>query len=112
MNFPIFLSNIDNLRIPKTHNKADVCWFGTPFICEEEGLKNDIVWYLERKKIQTRNYFAGNILLHEGYKFLDNYKNYPNANKVLDNVFFVGASPHYNKNVFEYIEEIVKKYKK
>ena len=58
----------------------------------------------EKNKIQTRNYFAGNILLHPGYKHLDDYSNYPNANKVLDRVFFIGASPHYNDEIFDYIQ--------
>lgn len=107
----IFLNNIPGLRIPKQLEKANTCWFGTPFICETEGLKHKLVQYLEDNKIQTRNYFAGNILQHPGYSFLDDYKNYPEANKVLDKVFFVGAAPHYTKEVFNYIEEVVKKFK-
>lgn len=106
----IFLNNIPGLRIPKQLEKADTCWFGTPFICETEGLKHRLVQYLEDNKIQTRNYFAGNILQHPGYSFLEDYKNYPEANKVLDKVFFVGCSPHYNENVFQYIEEVLKKF--
>jgi len=106
----IFTDNIPNVRVPKVLDKADPCWFGTPFICEEEGLKHRLVAYLEANKIQTRNYFAGNILLHPGYSFLDDYNNYPEANKVLDRVFFIGAAPHYNENVFNYIEEIIKKF--
>lgn len=107
----IFLNNIPNIRIPKVLDKAEPCWFGTPFICETEGLKTKLVKYLEENKIQTRNYFAGNILLHPGYSFLDDYKNYPEANKVLNKVFFVGAAPHYNENVFSYIEDVIKKFK-
>jgi len=107
----IFTNNIPNIRIPKVLSKAEPCWFGTPFICESDGLKAKLVQYLEDNKIQTRNYFAGNILLHPGYRFLDDYKNYPEANKVLNKVFFVGAAPHYNENVFSYIEEVIKKFK-
>ncbi len=107
----LFLKYIPNIRTPQILDKADPCWFGTPFICEEEGLKHKLVSFLEENKIQTRNYFAGNILLHPGYSFLDDYKNYPEANKVLDKVFFIGAAPHYNDNVFNYIEGVVKKYK-
>jgi CDP-6-deoxy-D-xylo-4-hexulose-3-dehydrase len=107
----IFIENIPGLRVPKILDKAEPCWFGTPFICEEEGLKHKLVAYLEENKIQTRNYFAGNILLHPGYSFLDDYKNYPEANKVLDKVFFIGAAPHYNENIFNYIEDILKKFK-
>jgi CDP-6-deoxy-D-xylo-4-hexulose-3-dehydrase len=107
----IFIDNIPNLRIPKTLGKADPCWFGTPFICEEEGLKHRLVNYLESNKIQTRNYFAGNILLHPGYSFLDDYKQYPEANKVLDKVFFIGAAPHYTKEVFDYINQVILNFK-
>lgn len=108
----IFTDNIEGVRVPTSLPKADACWFGTPFICEEEGLKHKLVQHLEQNKIQTRNYFAGNILLHPGYEFLDDYKKYPEANKVLDKVFFIGAAPHYTDDVFQYIEEVVKKFKK
>jgi CDP-6-deoxy-D-xylo-4-hexulose-3-dehydrase len=107
----IFTDNIPNLRSPSKLELADPCWFGTPFICDEDGLKHRLVAFLEENKIQTRNYFAGNILMHPGYTFLDDYKNYPEANKVLDKVFFIGAAPHYTEEVFAYIEEVVKKFK-
>ena len=107
----IFTDNISGLRAPIILDKADPCWFGTPFICDEPGLKHRLVEFLEENKIQTRNYFAGNILLHPGYSFLDDFRNYPEANKVLDKVFFIGAAPHYTDIVFDYIEEVVKKFK-
>ena len=106
----IFTSNIEGLRGVTSLDKADVSWFGTPFICEEEGLKHRLVQYLEDNKIQTRNYFAGNILLHPGYSFLDDSSKYPEANKVLDKVFFIGAAPHYTEPVFEYIQDVIKKF--
>jgi CDP-6-deoxy-D-xylo-4-hexulose-3-dehydrase len=107
----IFVDNISGLRAPSKLDKAEPCWFGTPFICDEPGLKHRLVTYLEENKIQTRNYFAGNILLHPGYSFLDDFKNYPEANKVLDKVFFIGAAPHYTDIVFDYIEEVIKRFK-
>jgi len=107
----IFVDNIPGLRAPSKLDKAEPCWFGTPFICDEPGLKHRLVEFLEENKIQTRNYFAGNILLHPGYSFLDDFKNYPEANKVLDKVFFIGAAPHYTDIVFDYIEEVIKKFK-
>jgi CDP-4-dehydro-6-deoxyglucose reductase, E1 len=97
---------IPNIHGVQTLNQADICWFGTPFICEESGLKHRLVVHLEKNLIQTRNYFTGNILMHPGYCFLDNYINYPESNKVLDKVFFIGASPHYNDEIFDYIREV------
>lgn len=94
-------------RTAKSHPNADVCWFGTPFICASKEHKRSLVDYLEKNKIQTRNYFAGNILLHPGFSRLDDYKKYPNANRVLDDVFFIGCSPHYTEGTLSYIQKIV-----
>jgi CDP-6-deoxy-D-xylo-4-hexulose-3-dehydrase len=106
----IFIDHIPGLRGVQSLPQSDVSWFGTPFICEEPGLKHKLVTYLEANKIQTRNYFAGNILMHPGYSFLDNYKDYPEANKVLDKVFFIGAAPHYTEPVFDYIKSVIEKF--
>ena len=48
--------------------------------------------------------------MHPGYSFLDDYKKYTEANKVLDKVFFIGASPHYDQRIFDYIEKVIKKF--
>jgi len=106
----IFLKNITNIKIPKELYLSETAWFGTPFICESKIQKQKLVGYLESCKIQTRNYFAGNILLHKGYNHLGNYINYPNANIIFDWVFFVGASPHYDYEVFKYIDKITKEF--
>jgi CDP-6-deoxy-D-xylo-4-hexulose-3-dehydrase len=104
----IILKYVDGIRGVKMLEKADTCWFGTPFVCDNKEIKDNLVSFLEENLIQTRNYFAGNILLHPGYRHLDDYKNYPQSNKVLDKVFFLGAAPHYNNDVFDYIEKIFK----
>jgi CDP-6-deoxy-D-xylo-4-hexulose-3-dehydrase len=104
----ILLKYVDNLKGVKTLEKSDPCWFGTPFICEDKVLKDKLVSFLESNKIQTRNYFAGNILMHPAYDHLDDMNKYPNANTVLDKVFFLGAAPHYDDVVFEYIESVFK----
>jgi CDP-6-deoxy-D-xylo-4-hexulose-3-dehydrase len=100
------VSRIPGVHGVKTFSNADVSWFGTPFICEEPGLKHRLVAHLEKHLIQTRNYFTGNILMHPGYAFQDDYLSYPEANKVLDKVFFIGAAPHYGDEIFDYIEKI------
>jgi CDP-4-dehydro-6-deoxyglucose reductase, E1 len=90
--------------------KADPSWFGVPIYCESQDVKEFLVQHFESNKIQTRNYFSGNILLHPGYKHLDNYKDYPNSNLALSNVFFLGCSPLYNEKVLAYIEDVCKKW--
>lgn len=86
---------------------AEPCWFGVPILCKNQGQKELLVSHFEFNRIQTRNYFGGNILFHPAYKHLDDYKKYPNANKTLDTVFFMGCSPSYNKEVLEYIKYVI-----
>jgi len=104
----ILLTYVEGLKGVKMLDKSDTCWFGTPFVCENKELKDKLVAFLEANKIQTRNYFAGNILMHPGYRHLDDFKKYPNANQVLDKVFFLGAAPHYDEVIFNYVENIFK----
>lgn len=92
--------------------KAETSWFGVPIICDSKETKNKLTHHLESNKIQTRNYFAGNILMHPGYSHLDYYKNYPNACKVLDLVFFVGCSPTITKEMIDYIGTITSSFQK
>jgi CDP-4-dehydro-6-deoxyglucose reductase, E1 len=104
----LITNNIKDIYIPVATWGAHVSWFGVPIICKDKQLKDKLVAHFEKNKIQTRNYFAGNILLHPAYKHLDNFRNYPFANQVLDRVFFIGTSPHYNTSVFNYIEKVLK----
>ena len=90
--------------------KSETSWFGVPIICDSKETKNNLTKHLESNKIQTRNYFAGNILMHPGYSHLDYYKNYPNACKVLDLVFFVGCSPTITQPMIDYIGDITNKF--
>jgi CDP-6-deoxy-D-xylo-4-hexulose-3-dehydrase len=102
----IITSFIDDVRVIQPLLLSDPSWFGVPILCETQELKESLVAYLEENKIQTRNYFSGNILMHPGYAHLDDYKNYPNANKALSHVFFIGCSPLYNKDIISYIRKV------
>ena len=103
--------NIPGARVISATENSDPSWFGVPIFCDSQQLKENLVKYFEDNKIQTRNYFSGNILLHPGYKHLDDYRKYPNSNLALSNVFFVGCSPLYNDKILNYIEGVCKRWK-
>ena len=124
------LTKVDDIHQKRRHNKerlqaifetlpfcrviderpdAETSWFGVPIVFEYD--KPGLVKFLESHKIQTRNYFAGNILMHPAYKHLEPASNYPNACKVLDNVFFVGCSPVITDEMIDYIGEVVEEYR-
>jgi CDP-6-deoxy-D-xylo-4-hexulose-3-dehydrase len=106
----LFEQYIPGVRVATAHFEADPSWFGVPLITDTPELKEKLQAFCEKNRIQTRNYFAGNILLHPGYKHLDNAADYPNANKALSNVFFVGCPPHYGEDVFAYYESVMQKW--
>ena len=101
---------IPGVRVINEREGAETSWFGVPIVCEDKNLKRSLVSYLEKNKIQTRNYFAGNILLHPGYSHLDEATKYPEANQVLDKVFFLGCSLTINQKMIDYIDSIIGKY--
>jgi CDP-6-deoxy-D-xylo-4-hexulose-3-dehydrase len=100
-----------NVRVAGKYLQADPCWFGVPLICDSAEIKNSLVSHLEKNMIQTRPYFAGNILRHPGYKHLGDQAAFPLANQVMDKVFFVGCPPFYTKEIIQYIEQTVESWK-
>jgi len=87
---------------------AQPSWFGFPIICPTYEYKQALVTHLEAAGIQTRNYFAGNLLLHPGYSHLGRAKDYPNAQEVLRKVFFIGTNPGWTAAHFAHIEATIK----
>ena len=108
----IFRKYEEFFHIPSATLKSDPSWFafavtirnGAPFT------RTDITGYLEQAKIQTRPYFAGNILLQPAYTDyitdVNKIKNdYPISTKVMIDTFFLGTSPVITDKQIEYIGE-------
>ena len=95
---------------------SDPDWFAFPVTLKDEApfKRSDICKFFEANKIQTRPYFAGNIMLQPGYSHLVNSKEviekYPVARKVTTDTFFLGTSPVIDKEKTDYIEAILDKF--
>jgi CDP-6-deoxy-D-xylo-4-hexulose-3-dehydrase len=98
---------IPGCNIIGEHSNSEVSWFGTPIVCDSSELKSRLVMHLENNRIQTRNYFAGNLLRQPGYAHLGDWEDFPNASLVLERVFFVGASPTINQLMINRIEKVL-----
>lgn len=105
-----FEDNVKGVRVIKEKQDAETSWFGVPVICDSSDIRADLVAYLEDNRIQTRMYFAGNLLLHPGYQELGDASEFLNGNKVLELVFFIGCTPTYSDSMLDYIEEVLKNY--
>lgn len=111
--FDIFKPYEEFLILPEATELSDPSWFAFALTIKNNApfKRFDIVNFLESKKIQTRPYFAGNIMLQPAYEGLMNpddvIKNFPNARKVTTDTFFLGTSPVITDQQIDYIQEQV-----
>lgn len=95
---------------------SDPDWFAFPVTVRDSTpfKRSDICQFFEANKIQTRPYFAGNIMLQPAYQGLMDPKEviekYPVARKVTTDTFFLGTSPVIDKQKIDYIETILDKF--
>ena len=104
-------------HLPEPTPKSDPCWFAFLLTLREDApfTREDIVRHLEGDKIQTRSYFAGNILFHPGYSKIgakyDNLKeSFPVAYKITTNSFFLGTFAGITDEKLDYIEGSVNRF--
>ena len=92
---------------------SDPDWFAFPVTLRDDApfKRSDICQFFESKKIQTRPYFAGNIMLQPAYEGMYDVKDviekFPVARKVTTDTFFLGTSPVLDKEKTDYIEYIL-----
>lgn len=114
--FAAFSKYPQYFHLHKAQPGADVDWFAFPITVKDDApfKRADICKFLEANKIQTRPYFAGNIMLQPAYTHLmdskDVIEKYPVARKVTTDTFFLGTSPIINKEKIDYIETILDKF--
>lgn len=111
--FNIYEKYEEFFHLPRAQAKSDPSWFAFPLTIRKDApfKRSDIVDYLEENLIQTRPYFAGNIMLQPAYSHLmnpeDAKNNYPNATFAMTNTFFHGTSPVITPEQIAYIGERV-----
>jgi CDP-4-dehydro-6-deoxyglucose reductase, E1 len=96
--FDIYSKYEQFFHLPRARDKSDPSWFAFPLTIRKGApfTRNEIVDYLEENLIQTRPYFAGNIMLQPAYSHLMDPEmaktNFPVATHTLTHSYFHGAS--------------------
>jgi CDP-6-deoxy-D-xylo-4-hexulose-3-dehydrase len=108
----VFSRYEDKFVLPRATEGADPAWFAFP-VTVKDGVgfkRTELTMFMEDNKVQTRNFFGGNILLQPGYAHLSNsdpVKAYPNATKATTNTFFLGVSPVITDEQLDYIQGVL-----
>ena len=111
--FDVFEKYEEYFYLPRATEKSDPSWFAFPLTIKDGVPFNrwDICEFLEDKKIQTRQYFGGSLMLQPAYTHLMDSKKviseFPNARKVTTDTFFLGTSPVLDEEKINYVGEVV-----
>ena len=89
--------------------KSKPSWFGFPVTINEKAkfTRTELLLNYEQNRIGTRLLFAGNVLLQPAYfnKGFGNPSDYPVANKIVDNTFWLGVYPGLTEEHLKFIVE-------
>jgi len=111
--FDIYQKYEEFFHLPRAQAKSDPSWFAFPLTIRKKApfARTELCDYLEDKLIQTRPYFAGNIMLQPAYSHLMDpvraRDDFPCATQAMTNTYFHGTSPVITPEQIAYIGEVV-----
>ena len=104
------LQGRDNLILPTWNLGADPCWFAFPLTYE--GGRGKLLRHLEKKGIETRPLFSGNICCHPAYansKYRISGK-LDGADYIMKHSFWISTHPSLTKTDLRYIIKVFDSY--
>jgi CDP-6-deoxy-D-xylo-4-hexulose-3-dehydrase len=100
------------LVLPQATPGSEPSWFGYPIaVRPESGLgRDDVIRFLNSRKIGTRLLFGGNLLRQPAYREIEKrvIGDLPNSDFMTDNVFWIGVYPGLTKAMLDYVVEGLK----
>lgn len=111
--FDIYQPYEEFFHLPRPQHRSDPSWFAFPLTIRESApfTRTDLCDYLEDKLIQTRPYFAGNIMLQPAYSHLMDptraRDDFPRATQAMTNTYFHGTSPVITPEQIAYIGTVI-----
>lgn len=104
----------DRLILPQATKNSEPSWFGFPITIRDNSVfaRNEIVEHLEKKNIQTRMLFAGNILKHPCFDYARKTGNgarvvggLENTDIVMNDTFWIGVYPGLTEQMLHYMAD-------
>ncbi|PIP27134.1 MAG: lipopolysaccharide biosynthesis protein RfbH [Candidatus Moranbacteria bacterium CG23_combo_of_CG06-09_8_20_14_all_39_10] len=95
------------LILPKPTRLSDPSWFGFIITLKKDAgfTRNQLTGFLEKKQIETRNLFSGNLLRQPAFENIDYriWGNLDNTDYIMNNSFFIGVYPGLDEEQIEFI---------
>lgn len=86
----------------------DASWFGFPMLAKNRGALRE---FLEKRNIETRTIFGGNITKQPGFKGFGRIATeLPNADRVMEEGMFVSVHPFVTEEMTDYIISSIKEF--
>jgi CDP-6-deoxy-D-xylo-4-hexulose-3-dehydrase len=108
------LSKVEGLSIAQATPNSDPSWFGCPITLDPNHHVNreDLLRFLDARKIGTRLLFAGNITKQPAYKDIEFrvVGDLTNTDIVMTRSFWVGVYPGLTKQMLDYVIESITDY--
>ncbi|MBO6116984.1 MAG: lipopolysaccharide biosynthesis protein RfbH [Bacteroidales bacterium] len=112
------LKGTKGLILPAKQENSDPSWFGFLITVDDTAdfSRNDLTSYLEERKIQTRNLFAGNLTCHpsfENYVKDEDYRVIGDlnvTNRIMNRTFWVGVYPGMTQEKLQYMIDTIKEF--
>ncbi len=113
------LKDIPELILPVAEENSNPSWFGF-LIAVRDGVgftRNELTGFLENRKIQTRNLFAGNLIKHpafdemrrtgEGYRVVGELTN---TDFIMNNGFWIGVYPGMSSEMIDWMTASIREF--
>ena len=104
----------DQLILPEATPRSEPSWFGFPLTLrsDEEGLRDDLVQFLNEKKVATRLLFGGN-LIRQPYMKNRLWRvsgDLTRSDKVMTSTFWIGLYPGLTENHLGYACDMIRQF--
>jgi len=104
----------DQLILPEATPRSEPSWFGFPLTLrsDEEGLRDDLVQFLNEKKVATRLLFGGN-LIRQPYMKTRNWRvsgDLTRSDKVMTSTFWIGLYPGLTEGHLTYACDMIRQF--